>query len=84
MSAALGTSAAGALERTWYIEGVDSPPEDDDPKPGIEMEQKTNCATSAVLPDSQFESIPANEVFEVEKLHKFATGKGQKLSLIHI
>lgn len=82
VSATFGTSAAGALERTWYIEGVDSPPEDDDPKPGIEMEQKTNCATSSVLPDSQFESIPANEVFEVEKLHTFATGKGQKIAVI--
>lgn len=78
----LGAPVAGALERTWYIEGVDTPPGDDDPKPGIEMEQKTNCATSAVLPDSQFESIPANEVFGVEKLHKFATGKGQKIAVI--
>lgn len=81
----LATSAApvaGALEPTWFIPGVDSPPADSDPKPNVEMEQKTHCATSVVLPDSQFQTIPANEVFNVEKLHIYATGKGQRVAVI--
>ena len=73
---------AQALEPTWYIPGVDSAPEDSDPKPGVEMEQKTYCASSAVMPNSQFQTIPANEVFNVEKLHIYATGKGQKVAVI--
>lgn len=73
---------ATALDPTWYIPGVDSPPADTDPKPGVEMEQKTYCATSVVLPDSQFQSIPANEVFNVEKLHTYATGRGQRVAVI--
>lgn len=81
----LATSSApvsGALEPTWFIPGVDSPPDDSDPKPNVEMEQKTHCATSVVLPDSQFQTIPANEVFNVEKLHIYATGKGQRVAVI--
>lgn len=73
---------SGALEPTSYIPGVDSSPEDSDPNPGIEMEQKTNCATSVVLPDSQFQTIPANVIFGVEQLHRYATGKGQKVAVI--
>lgn len=46
------------------------------------MEQKTVCATSAVLPDSQFESIPINSVLGVDDLHDHATGSGQTVAII--
>ncbi|RIT36829.1 type VII secretion-associated serine protease mycosin [Mycobacteroides abscessus] len=50
----------------------------------VEMRQTKTCATSAVLPDSQFSSIPAMSagVFDVHELHKYATGAGVRVGVI--
>jgi membrane-anchored mycosin MYCP len=54
-----------------------------DGKP-VPMRQTKTCATSAVLPDSQFSSIPAMSkgVFDVRELHKYATGAGVRVGVI--
>ncbi|MCV7286033.1 type VII secretion-associated serine protease mycosin [Mycolicibacterium wolinskyi] len=54
-----------------------------DGKP-VPMRQTKTCATSAVLPDSQFSSIPAMSkgVFDVRELHKYATGAGIRVGVI--
>lgn len=67
---------------TVYDARTDRPPEDTDPRPPVPMEQKTVCATSAVIPDSQFHTIPASSVFRVDDLHRFATGRGQTVAVI--
>lgn len=50
----------------------------------VPMRQTKTCATSAVLPDSQFSSIPAMSkgVFDVRELHKYATGAGIRVGVI--
>lgn len=67
---------------TLYDPATDRPPEDTDPKPPVPMEQKSVCATSAVIPDSQFHTIPAHSVYQVTELHKYATGRGQIVAVI--
>lgn len=54
-----------------------------DGKP-VPMRQTVTCATSAVLADSQFSSIPAMSkgVFDVRELHKYATGTGIRVGVI--
>lgn len=54
-----------------------------DGKP-VPMRQTVTCATSAVLPDSQFSTIPAMSkgVFDVHELHKYATGAGVRVGVI--
>lgn len=54
-----------------------------DGKP-VEMRQTKTCSTSAVLPDSQFSTIPAmsSGVFDVHELHKYATGAGVRVGVI--
>lgn len=61
---------------------VDVPPPDGNPAPAMPMKQNTVCATSAVLADSQFDTIPANTAFDVAALHKFARGDGQVVAVI--
>lgn len=61
---------------------VDVPPPDGDPAPAMPMKQNTVCATSAVLADSQFDTIPASTAFDVTTLHKFARGDGQVVAVI--
>lgn len=67
---------------TLYDPATDIPPEDTDPEPPVPMEQKSVCATSAVIPDSQFHTIPGHSVFRVNELHKYATGRGQIVAVI--
>lgn len=74
--------ASAQLSPTIYNAEIDRPPEDTDPRPPVPMEQKTVCATSAVIPDSQFHTIPASTVFRVGDLHRFATGRGQTVAVI--
>lgn len=75
------TPLAAAVEPAEYGP-EDHPPPDDDPAPVAPMVQRTHCATSAVLPDSQFDTIPAHEVFGVSELQRHATGKGQTVAVI--
>lgn len=75
--------SAVAAEPYHFDPGRDRPPPpQDNPDPGVEMKQQTECATSAVLDDSQFHTIPAHEAFSVDKLHDFATGKGVTVGVI--
>lgn len=63
---------------------ADGPPMSSaDGKP-VEMRQTKTCSTSAVLPDSQFSTIPAMSpgVFDVHELHKYATGVGVRVGVI--
>lgn len=73
---------AVALTPTEYNPDTDFPPPDEAPKPDAPMEQRVACAVSAVLPDSQFQSIPANNAFRVDELHRYADGTGQVIGVI--
>lgn len=73
---------AGALEPSRFDPATDIPPAAAEPKPPSEMRQSSACATSAVLPDSQFSSIPAGSVFGVDDLHRYADGDGQTVAVI--
>lgn len=58
-------------------------PADPSPAPPFPMQQRTSCATSALLKDSALERPPpANVSFEVDKLHEYATGKGVNVAVI--
>jgi len=61
---------------------ADIAPPDTDPAPAWPMKQISVCATSAVLADSQFGSIPASAAFGVDQLHNFARGDGQVVAVI--
>lgn len=81
--AATSLAPAGALEPWVFDPGRDTPPaEQTNPSPGVEMQQRTQCATNAVLPNSQFHNIPASLQFGVGDLHRFADGTGQKVAVI--
>lgn len=93
ITAALGTAimlsaacplapVAGAAEPPTFNPQTDTPPDNGKPKPPFPMKQASQCATSAVLPGSQFHSIPINQVFQVDELHKYANGAGQKVAVI--
>lgn len=73
---------AGALAPATYDPNRDIPPAPATPGPPVPMRQTTVCATSAVVPDSQFDTIPANHVFGVDELHTHATGAGQRVAVI--
>lgn len=81
--AGLAATACMGVAPATYDPGRDIPPPPvDSPAPPEPMKQNTVCATSAVIPDSQFDSIPANVAFGVDELHKFATGAGQRVAVI--
>lgn len=83
LGAGMNVPAAQAqLSPQVYNPATDRPPANEDPKPPVEMEQRTKCASSAVLPDSQFHSIPANVAFRVSDLHEYADGTGQTVAVI--
>src|SRR5699024_4473720 len=74
--------AAGALGPSDFDPGRDQPPPPGPAAPPIPMKQNTVCATSAVLPDSQFHTVPASHVFGVDTLHEYGTGVGQTVAVI--
>lgn len=74
--------AAAALEPSEYNPSTDNPPPAEEPDPPSDMQQSSECATSAVLPNSQFDSIPVNNVFGVDDLHRYANGDGQTVAVI--
>lgn len=71
-----------AVSPATFNPETDRPPANETPKPPSEMRQASQCATSAVLPGSQFHSIPINQVFQVDQLHRFANGAGQTVAVI--
>lgn len=74
--------AAYALEKPEYDASRDIAPPDGVPAPPLPMKQDSQCVTSVVLENSQFESIPANTVFEVSRLNQLAVGRGQTVAVI--
>ncbi len=60
----------------------DVPPPDSQPSPEMPMRQQFDCGISAVLANSQFNEIPISESLEVDRLHQFARGDGQKIAVI--
>ncbi|MCV7256836.1 type VII secretion-associated serine protease mycosin [Mycobacterium hackensackense] len=75
---------AAAIPAPQIDPAVDIAPPDGDPGPAVPggMKQTSVCATSAVLAESQFRTIPASAVFDVEGLHNFARGDGQVVAVI--
>lgn len=73
---------AYALEKPVYDAATDIAPPDAVPAPPLPMKQDSQCVTSAVLENSQFDSIPANTVFEVARLNQLAVGRGQTVAVI--
>lgn len=73
---------AAAIPAPVIDPAVDIAPPDTDPAPAWPMKQSSVCATSAVLADSQFNSIPAAAAFGVDELHNFARGDGQIVAVI--
>lgn len=49
---------------------------------GFTVKQTNVCAEPAVLPDSRFDSIPASQAFEVDRLHSIARGHGQTVAVL--
>ncbi|WP_100475740.1 type VII secretion-associated serine protease mycosin [Mycobacteroides abscessus] len=98
LAAVLVFTMSGAVNPAAATAGFDNPgqwqPSDPVPADGapmsavdgkeVPMRQTYTCATSAVLPDSQFSSIPAMSagVFDVHELHKYATGAGVRVGVI--
>lgn len=64
----VAVGSATAVKQTRFNPDTDKPPANETPKPGVAMKQTSVCAVSAVLPGSQFSTIPANEVFQVKEL----------------
>lgn len=77
-----GAGPAVAVPAATFDLRTDTPPQDAPPRSSVPMKQKNVCATSAVLPDSQFSSIPANVAFGVNELHRYSQGKGQTVAII--
>lgn len=73
---------AAAMSPYQFDPAVDIAPPDGPPGPEFPMKQTYLCATTGRLQDSQFDSIPIDTVWEVRRLHGFATGKGQTVAVI--
>lgn len=76
------TAPAAAITAYVFDPAADIAPPDGPPGPEFPMKQRYLCATSGQLKDSQFESVPIDTVWNVPKLHDFATGKGQTVAVI--
>lgn len=82
---ALTLCAPGLAEATtpWTFDpAADIAPPDTDPAPVYPMKQTHECGQSAILENSQFETIPAQEAFNTAQLHTFARGDGQIVAVI--
>lgn len=83
MTGSLSTaSMAHAIPEPVFDPARDIAPPDGNPAPPLPMEQKSLCVASAVLENSQFDSIPVNTVFEVPRLNELARGSGQTVAVI--
>ncbi|TXH10733.1 MAG: type VII secretion-associated serine protease mycosin [Spirochaetes bacterium] len=75
--------AAYAIAEPVYNPERDVAPSDSVPAPPVPMKMgDRGCVMSAVLENSQFESIPINTVFEVPRLNQLASGRGQTVAVI--
>lgn len=82
-ASALGSGAALAVPRADIDAIPVVTPRDSDPAPPVPMKQKSKCAVSASFAKSDFDKqAPASTVFEVERLHEFATGKDVTVAII--
>lgn len=73
---------SNAISEPKYDPATDIPPADGVPAPPLPMKQDTQCVVSAVLENSQFDSIPVNTVFETGRLNELAVGRGQTVAVI--
>ncbi|WP_301123887.1 type VII secretion-associated serine protease mycosin [Mycolicibacterium fortuitum] len=80
--AVIGAPASMAVPPPTIDPAVDIAPPDTDPGPELPMKQNSVCAASAVLADTQFNTIPASAVFQADALHQFARGDGQVVAVI--
>lgn len=82
---AIGVTPAGpawAIHPYEFIPERDVAPPDSPPSPQFQMVQRYTCATAGRLENSQFDSVPIDTVWDVARLHTFATGKGQAVAVI--
>lgn len=82
LTALLWMPSAAATTPWGFDAAADIAPPDTPPGPVYAMKQVHVCGQSAVLANSQFTSIPAQEAFNVTKLHTFARGDGQTVAVI--
>lgn len=80
--ASLNAPSAFAITEPVFDPARDIAPADGVPAPPVAMKQNSHCVVSAVLENSQFESIPVNTVFEVPRLNDLAVGRGQTVAVI--
>ena len=73
---------AVAMPEPSYDPAKDIAPPDATPSPALPMEQKYECVQSVLLENSQLDTIPANNVFRVDKLNQLAVGRGQTVAVI--
>ncbi len=73
---------AQALTPWTFDPATDIAPDDTRPGPVYPMKQTRICGQSAILENSQFTTIPAQEAFNVAQLHTFARGDGQTVAVI--
>ncbi len=73
---------AVAMPAPSYDPAKDIAPPDATPSPALPMEQKYECVQSVLLENSQLDTIPANNVFRVDKLNQLAVGRGQTVAVI--
>ncbi|MFZ2173794.1 MAG: type VII secretion-associated serine protease mycosin [Rhodococcus sp. (in: high G+C Gram-positive bacteria)] len=80
----LASAAPAAAVEPPDIQGIPlTTPDDPSPAPPVPMVQRTTCQTSATLDGSDFmRSAPANVAFDVDELHRYATGKGITVAVI--
>ena len=82
---ALGTMTAApvlAIPEPSYDPVRDVAPPDATPAPALPMEQKYECVSSVLLDESNMKQVPANNVFQVRRLHDLAVGRGQTVAVI--
>ena len=80
--AVISAPSGFAIPEPSYDANRDIAPPDGVPAPPLAMKQDSQCVASAVLENSQFDSIPVNTVFEVSRLHELARGSGQTVAVI--
>ncbi|MBU8820965.1 hypothetical protein KL864_34460 [Mycolicibacterium goodii] len=81
--ASLCTPGVSQATTPWTFDpNTDIAPPDTAPAPVYPMKQAHECGQSAILENSQFETIPAQEAFSVSQLHSFARGDGQTVAVI--
>lgn len=73
---------AWAIHPYQFDVSRDVPPADAPPAPMFPMVQRYMCAHTGRLENSQFDAVPIDTVWQVPRLHGFATGAGQTVAVI--